>query len=107
MRKMSVAIILGLISGLLLTAMAATNSPPDITKADGLYDKGTFEQALKEYQKVFAQTPTARTKTKAFCRTIECLAHLYRWGEAAELMIKTSLPRDNADKVRVLLFRAE
>jgi len=78
----------------------------DIRKADKLFDSGTFQEAAKEYDLAFREADDPEVRWKAFFRACESLAHLYRYGEAAEKLISTPVPDQMPHKARVLILKA-
>ncbi|MFC1646024.1 alpha-2-macroglobulin [Candidatus Omnitrophota bacterium] len=83
------------------------SSASDIKKADDLFEKGTFQEALKEYEEVFKEATDPEIRQKAFFRICESLAHLFRYGEAADKLISTPVPAVMPDHARVLILKAE
>ena len=79
----------------------------DIGAADKLFDKGTFQEALKEYELVFKEATDPEVRWKAFFRVFESLGHLFRYGEAAEKLISTPVPQQMPHRARVLILKAE
>ncbi|MDP2923336.1 MAG: alpha-2-macroglobulin family protein [Candidatus Omnitrophota bacterium] len=79
----------------------------DIEKADQLFEKGTFQEALKVYDSLFKDATDPEIKWKAFFRSCESLAHLYRYGESAQRLIDTPLPTQMPYRARVLILKAE
>ena len=104
MKRMWKCVIPGLFLALFLNGISLAS---DIKKADELFDKGAFQEALKEYELVFEEAADLDVRWQAFFRTCESLAHLFRYGEAAEKLISTPLPRQMPDHVRVLILKAE
>ena len=98
-----------LILGLLLIppTINGASSVSDTGKADELFDKGAFQEALKEYELVFKEAADPETRWKAFFRACESLAHLFRYGEAAEKLISTPVPRQMPHHARILILKAE
>ena len=92
---------------LLIPPVNGANLAPDIGKADELFDKGAFQEALKEYELVFKEAGKPETRWKAFLRICESLAHLFRYGEAAERLLSTPVPDQMPHRARVLILRAE
>ncbi|MBN2120638.1 MAG: hypothetical protein JW734_06255 [Candidatus Omnitrophica bacterium] len=78
-----------------------------IKKADELFDKGTFQEALKEYEEVFKEATDPELRWKAFFRVCESQAHLFRYGEAAEKLISTPIPQQMPHQARILILKAE
>lgn len=79
----------------------------DIKKADELFEKGTFQEALKEYDGVYKETDKEEVRWMAFFRACESLAHLFRYGEAAQRLITVSVPEKMPYHARVLILKAE
>ncbi len=97
-------IILGLFLALSFNRISLAS---DIKKADELFDKGTFQEALKEYVLIFKEASDIEVRWKAFFRVCESSAHLFRYGEAAEKLISTPVPRQMPYHARVLILKAE
>ncbi len=104
MKKIWKCIIPGLFLALFLSGISLAS---DIGKADELFDKGTFQEALKEYELVFKETTDTEMRWKAFFRACESLAHLFRYGEAAEKLISTPVPQQMPHHARILILKAE
>jgi len=104
MKRICKCVILGLFLGLLLNRISLAS---DIKKADELFDKGTFQEALKEYELVFKETTDTEMRWKAFFRVCESLTHLFRYGEAAEKLISTPIPQQMPHHARILILKAE
>jgi len=83
------------------------SSASDIKEADDLFNKGTFQEAFKEYELVFKETKDSEVRWKAFFRSCESLAHLFRYGEAAEKLISTPPPEEQPYRARILILKAE
>ena len=79
----------------------------DISKADQLFDKGTFQQAQENYDAVYKEASDAELKNKAFFRSCESLGHLFRYGDAAQKILSAPLPPDSEYRARFLMLRAE
>ncbi|MFH0732635.1 MAG: alpha-2-macroglobulin family protein [Candidatus Omnitrophota bacterium] len=93
--------------GLLLLFFSGTCLASDIKKADELFSKGTYQEALKEYESVFKENADAEIHWKAFFRICESLAHLYRYGEAAQKLISTPTPAQTLHSARILILKTE
>ncbi|MFC1712512.1 alpha-2-macroglobulin, partial [Candidatus Poribacteria bacterium] len=104
MKGMWECIILGLF---LILSLSRVSLASDIKKANELFDKGTFQEALKEYELVFKETTDPEVRWKAFFRVCESLAHLFRYGEAAEKLFSTPAPDQMPHHARVLILKAE
>ncbi|MCM8800467.1 MAG: hypothetical protein NC912_00410 [Candidatus Omnitrophica bacterium] len=105
MRKICKYVMLGLFLGLLLKEISLAS---DIKKADELFDKGIFQEALKEYELVFNKEATdTEIRWKAFFRICESLIHLFRYGEAAEKLISTPVPQTMPHRAHILILKAE
>ena len=79
----------------------------DINKADQLFEKGTFQQALEIYDAVYKEASDAELKNKAFFRSCESLGHLFRYGDAAQKILSNPLPLDPEYHARFLMLKAE
>ena len=97
-------IILGMFLMLCVHAISAAS---DLRKADELFDKGTFQEALKVYESVYKETANSQIREKAFFRICESLAHLFRYGEAAQKLLSTEVPRQLPQHARFLILKAE
>lgn len=98
----------GFVSGLFLAlCFNGVAFASDLKKADELFEKGTFQEALKEYESVMKETADPKIHCKAFFRVCESLAHLFRYGEAAQRLMDTTLPAELPYRVRVLILKAE
>ena len=75
--------------------------------ADTLFEKGNFQSASKEYQDIFDSSHDEKIKWKAFFRLCESLTHLFKYGEASQLLLSTPLPEKNPHRIRVMFLRAE
>lgn len=104
MKKIWKYLILGL---LLIPPANGASLASDIEKADELFDKGAFQEALKEYELVFKEADKSETRWKAFFRICESLAHLFRYGEAAEKLLSTPGPDQMPHSARILILKAE
>jgi uncharacterized protein YfaS (alpha-2-macroglobulin family) len=104
MRKKSRYVFLGFLMFFLISKFVLA---ADVKKADSLFDKGTFQEALKEYEIVYKETADFEIRWKAFFRVCESLAHLYRYGESAEKIISTPVPNQMPQKAHVLILKAE
>ena len=77
----------------------------DLKKADALFEKSLYQEALDIYA---AQTAsTGETGLKALYRAAECEGLLSRYGEAAQRFSAVKLPGDPLWRGRFLLLRAE
>ncbi|MBN1525204.1 MAG: hypothetical protein JW904_12010 [Spirochaetales bacterium] len=82
-----------------------SDAAASLAKADILFDKGQFQEALTLYEQVHETAMDSFIKTKAFIRMCESNAHLFRYGKAADLLLHTPLPEQPADKARVLFVK--
>ncbi|HEX9916424.1 MAG TPA: MG2 domain-containing protein, partial [candidate division Zixibacteria bacterium] len=98
------SIILGLSLVFFLQGVGAASK---LKEADELFDKGTFQEALKIYESVYKETSDSQTCEKAFFRICESLAHLFRYGEAAQKLFSTEVPRQLPQYPRFLILKAE
>lgn len=94
-----------IILALMLLGGRAYAAPDNLAKADGLFAKNLYQEALALY------SPEAGTKSetalKALYRAVECEGLLARYGEAAQRLADLKLPGDPAWRARLLLLRAE
>jgi uncharacterized protein YfaS (alpha-2-macroglobulin family) len=104
MKRIWKIMVLGIFLILILNGISRAS---DIKKADELFNKGNFQEALEEYDSVFKETTKTETRWKAFFRACESLAHLFRYGEAAQKLISTPLPRQMPHHARILILKAE
>lgn len=96
------------ISVLLLTVLlCGTSFGSSMKKADELYDRGTFQEALDEYNSVLKETKDPETRWRAFFRACACLARLRRYGEAAQKLISAPLPEETPFRAHILTLKAE
>jgi uncharacterized protein YfaS (alpha-2-macroglobulin family) len=103
-----ITLLLGIIAGgIYLASDAKSNMELDMKKADQLFDNGTFQEALTEYERIFKETIDPEIRWKAFFRICDSLSHLYRYGEAAEKLISTPLPDQMPYRARILILKAE
>jgi uncharacterized protein YfaS (alpha-2-macroglobulin family) len=79
----------------------------DMKDADKLFDDGAFEEALKIYEAVYEEAPTTDTGEKAFFRVCESLAHLFRYGEAAERLLGREAPTEAVQLAHFLILKSE
>jgi uncharacterized protein YfaS (alpha-2-macroglobulin family) len=94
--------------GLFLILFVNADKPvSDINRADKLFEKGTYEEALKEYEGVFNETKDNEIRWKSFFRICESLAHLFRYGEAGQRLLSVNIPEDIPYKARILILKAE
>ncbi|MFH1283112.1 MAG: MG2 domain-containing protein [bacterium] len=92
----------------LIFAFANLSAAASLVKADELFLKDSYQQALKEYKAIFESSrDSSPERWKALFRTCESLAHLYRYGEAAQLLLDTQLPENTLFKARILILRTE
>ena len=105
MKKLWKCSFLGLFLLVLLNGVGFTAG--NIKEADKLFDKGTFQEALKEYELIFKETKNVEIRWKAFFRACESLTHLFRYGAAAQKLISIPLPKQTDYRVRVLILKAE
>ena len=88
--------------GIYLVSDTKSDMELDMKKADKLFDNGTFQEALNEYELIFKETTDPEIRWKAFFRICESLSHLYRYGEAAEKLISTPIPEQTPYRARIL-----
>ena len=92
---------------LLLMSLASFSfaGEAELKKADALFEKSLYQEALDIYE---AQTVSpGETGFKARYRAIECEGLLSRYGEAAQRFSAIKLPADPLWRGRFLLLRAE
>ncbi|MFC1752728.1 alpha-2-macroglobulin [Thermoproteota archaeon] len=78
----------------------------DIKKADDLFEKGTFQEALKEYEALSKEARDPELRFKAFYRSIECLGHLFRYGDAVQKISEAPIPTKMPNQARFLILKA-
>jgi uncharacterized protein YfaS (alpha-2-macroglobulin family) len=100
-------IIFILISMNLMFFLSLSGSAADIKQADELFEKNTFQEALEIYQTLFKDSKDENIRWKAFFRSCESLAHLFRYGEAAQMLISTPPPVQMPHRARILILKAE
>lgn len=112
MRKLTALLILGTIliavfgCGRLSESASNTNLIERISKADELFKKKQFQEALKEYENI-EKTASGDMRLKALYRIIESKAMLFRYGEALEKITGIELPKEPIWQARFLLLKAE
>lgn len=77
----------------------------DLQKADQLFSKRLYQEALTIYST--AAAAAGESGLKALYRSAECEALLARYGEAAQRLADAKLPPDPLWQGRLLLLRAE
>ena len=78
----------------------------EFAKAEQAFEKGVFQEAYSAYERAYRNTDDNVIRQKSFFRMCESLTHLFRYGEAAQLLFDTPLPPDKAERARALLFKA-
>jgi len=93
---------------LVLTILAAAALPAraDLAKADALFEKRLYQEALKEYEAAL-KSASGEERLKALYRAAESEALLFRYAEAAQRVFPEKLPQDPAWRGRFLLLRTE
>lgn len=89
-----------------LLASAVSPARADLPKADALFEKRLYQEALKEYEAVL-KSASGEERLKALYRAAESEALLFRYAEAAQRMLPETLPRDPAWRGRFLILRTE
>ena len=92
---------------LLIFSSAGFSASVDIQKADALFKKGTFQEALKIYEQVYQENTDSEIRCRSFFRICESLARLYRYGDAAQKLINTPLPEKMPYRARILILKTE
>jgi len=87
--------------------LAESGMASDMKRADELFDKDTFQEALQVYESVFKESTDDDIRWRAFFRVCESLAHLFRYGEAAQKLISTPVPLQMPHRARILILKAE
>lgn len=96
------------ITGCILSLFLSSNlQAADLTKADELFEKGTFQAALEEYDQIALQSKDSHAIFKAFYRSCESLTFLYRYGEAVERIRNFKGELAGQDQHRFLILKAE
>ena len=97
-----------LIAGCILSLFLSSHlHAADLSKADELFEKGTFQAALEEYDQVVSQSKDGHEIFKAFYRGCESLSFLYRYGEAVERIRNFKSELVPQDQYRFLVLKAE
>jgi len=91
----------------LLLVFNVTVSASDLEKADSLLDNAMLEEALAEYERVFEEVSDPELRRRAFYRSCDVLGMLNRYGEAADRLISTPIPRGTPHEAHILLIKAE
>ena len=104
MKKITIFILLSMC---LVFFLPRSGSASELDKADKLFEKNTFQEALEIYQSIFKESKDDDIKWKAFFRSCESLAHLFRYGEAAQMLISTPTPLQMPHRARILILKAE
>ncbi|MCM2267284.1 MAG: MG2 domain-containing protein [Elusimicrobiales bacterium] len=94
-----------IILALALCAGQAWAANDGLVKADGLFEKGLYQEALTAY--TGALKLPGDPGLKALYRVAECESLLSRYGEAAQRLAAVKLPADSLWRGRLLLLRAE
>ena len=89
-----------------MLAAAASPALADLKKADALFDKRLYQEALKEYDAIL-KTAAGEERFKALYRAAESEALLFRYAEAAQRVFPEKLPQDPAWRGRFLILRTE
>jgi len=100
--KKNLFIFLFLIAILSINVLAKTYDD-----ADKLYQKGKYQEAYDIYKELLQGEEDNEIRFKSFYRAAECLAYLYRYGKATDLVINTKIPDDLEYKARFLILRSE
>ena len=90
---------------MLLSVSVVSASGP--ARADSLFNDAMMEEALAEYERAFEETSDPDLRWKAFYRSCEILGMLHRYGEAADKLISTPVPRGAPHEAYVLLIKAD
>ena len=77
----------------------------ELKKADALFDKSLYQEALNLYAPETAVP--GETGLKALYRAAECEGLLFRYGEAAQRFSAVKFPADPLWRARLILLRAE
>lgn len=85
---------------------AAVPAFADVYKADELFEKKLYQEALKEYEAAL-RSATGEDRLKAVYRAAESEALLFRYAEAAQRVFPEKLPADPAWRGRLLILRTE
>ncbi|MEI7999702.1 MAG: hypothetical protein WCH62_09400, partial [Candidatus Omnitrophota bacterium] len=79
----------------------------DFKEADELFEKGTFQTALEEYDQIAKVSKDSQEAFKAFYRGCESLAFLYRYGEAMDRIHNYKGTLSLYDQSRFLALKVE
>jgi len=104
MKKIAKCVVLSLF---LVFFLAESGMASDMKRADELFDKDTFQEALEVYKSAFKESTDDDIRWRAFFRVCESLAHLFRYGEAAQKLISTPVPLQMPYRARILILKAE
>jgi len=75
--------------------------------ANKLYEKGKYQEAYDIYEVLIEKGEDDEIRFKSFYRAAECLAYLFRYGKATELVINTKIPEKLEYKARFLVLKSE
>jgi hypothetical protein len=78
-----------------------------LERADSLFAKKAFEDALVEYTGVLEKLGSARTHHQAFIRICCCLVQLDRSAEAAQRVLFAPVPDEPEYRARILALKTE
>ena len=104
MKKLALYIALSLF---FVSWLPEADTASDLKKADELFEKNTYQEALKMYEAVFEKTTDKDIRWKAYFRACESLAHLFRYGEAAQMLLSTPVTSEMPHRARILILKTE
>ncbi|MBN1383458.1 MAG: hypothetical protein JW983_01075 [Elusimicrobia bacterium] len=90
-----------------LLSLQPLTASRELMKGDDYFNRGKYQQALKVYKPLFEKSKNPEIKWKAFFRTCESYTHLFRYGEAIQLLSDTPVPSEMPHSARILILRAE
>lgn len=106
MRTFHVSARRGLAALSLLFLLCARGKAAILDAADGLFEKGLYQEALRAYAPVL-KDQDSETRFKALYRSLECEVLLFRYGQAVERYQKLQPPKAGLMKARWLIAGAE
>lgn len=89
-----------------LVAAAARPASASLAKADALFEKRLYQEALKEYETTLSSS-SGEERLKALYRAAESEALLFRYAQAAQRIVPEKLPSDSLWQGRFLILRTE
>ena len=81
-------------------------SPAQMEKADTLFNKKQYQEALKEYEPLLTSSILTE-RYNALYRSAECEALLFRYGEALQRISQVEVPQEPIWAARFLILKSE